>query len=146
MADFEDMNELKALKARGAIDDEKFNSYQKLIANKIIKNRKEDVYCKNGYIYIVMAFALGTIGIHNFYAGYYKRGTIQLFITLISPYLMYFPLLFTALWALAELLFVNKSANGAKFKGSRAVIWGLRLLALAALWYVREQSVLITEI
>lgn len=145
MADFENIHELKALKARGAIDDEKFNSYQKLIADKIIKNRKEEVYCKNGIIYIVMAFALGTIGIHNFYVGYYKRGTIQLFISLFSPYLLYLPLLFTASWALLELLFVNKSANGARFKGNRAVIWGLRILALAALWYMRQQSTLITE-
>ena len=91
----------------------------------------------NGIIYILCAFFLGCIGIHNFYAGYWKRGLSQLVLTLISPYMMFIPLLFAALWATLELFFVNRSANGCIFSGNRGVIWSLRVataLILAWAW------------
>lgn len=103
-------------------------------AQKIITgHRSREIGVKNGIIYIILAFFLCVIGLHNFYAGYYKKGIIQLMLTLISPFCMYIPLLLVALWGLGELLFVNKSANGLHFSGNTIVIWGLRVLVLLLL-------------
>lgn len=89
----------------------------------------------NGIIYIILAFFLGCIGVHNFYAGYWKRGLAQLALTLVSPYMMFIPLLFAALWATLEIFFINSSANGCYFSGNRIVIWILRAAsALILAW------------
>ncbi|MBQ8676961.1 MAG: TM2 domain-containing protein [Alphaproteobacteria bacterium] len=87
----------------------------------------------NGIVYIAAAFFLGCLGIHNFYAQYWKRGLAQLGLTIVSPYMMFIPLIFTALWATLEILFVDKSADGCAFSGNRTVIWGLRLGVLVCL-------------
>lgn len=140
MAGFENIHELKALRARGAIDEEQFSQYQNIAARKILKDRKELARTKNGLIYLVLAYFTGTIGLHNFYAGYYKRGGIQLFLTLIAFYMYYLPLIVTAVWALLEFLFVNHSANGARFRGSLSMIWLWRIAGLAFLAFQYHQA------
>ena len=97
----------------------------------------------SGIIYIILAFFVGCIGIHNFYAGYWKRGLSQLALTLISPYMMFIPLLFSALWATLEIFFVNKSANGCYFGGNRVIIWILRVLTGLILGWAGTSSDLI---
>ena len=81
----------------------------------------------NAIIYIILAFFLGCLGIHNFYAGYWKRGLAQLTMTIVSPYMMFIPLLFSAFWATLEIFFVNTSANGCIFSGNTLIVWILRL-------------------
>ncbi len=90
----------------------------------------------NGVIYIVLAFFLGCLGIHNFYAGYWRRGITQLVLTITSPWMMYIPLLFVALWATLEIVFVNRSADDNVFSGNQMVIWFLRLATLVCLGWM----------
>lgn len=131
--DFENLEELKALKARGVLSEEQFEQYKNLAARRILRDRKEEVRSKNAFIYMILAYFGGTLGLHNFYIGHYKRGFIQLFLSLISFYMLYIPLLFVAFWVLAEFLFVNHSANGMPLKGNKAAIWLWRLVGLVFL-------------
>jgi len=91
---------------------------------------------KNGIVYIVLAFFLCSIGIHNFYAGYLKRGFTQMLLTLSSPFFMFIPLMIVSLWGMGEILFENKSANGEKFGGNRAIILGLRVISVILIVYL----------
>ncbi|MBR4105898.1 MAG: TM2 domain-containing protein [Alphaproteobacteria bacterium] len=101
----------------------------------------------NGIIYIILAFFLGCIGIHNFYVGYWKRGLSQLALSLVSPYMMFIPLLFAALWATLEIFFVNRSANGCLLGGNRLVIWILRATsALVLAWAALSSDMSITAL
>jgi TM2 domain-containing membrane protein YozV len=95
--------------------------------------RDNEISSVNGIVYIIFAFLLGAIGVHNFYATYWKRGLVQLLLTLIAPFLLYFPLIFTSMWAEAELLFQNRDKEGRLFKGSRRKIWCLRFGSIVAL-------------
>ena len=108
--DFENLEELKTLRARGVLSEEQFERHYNRMAQRVLNDRKEKVRSKNGLVYLLLAYFTGTIGLHNFYAGYYKRGGVQLFLTLISFYMYYIPLLVTAFWALAEFLFNDESA------------------------------------
>ena len=87
----------------------------------------------NGVVYIIFAFLLGAIGVHNFYAKFWKRGFVQLLMTISAPFLLFFPLIFTSMWAEAELLFQNRDKDGRLFKGSRRKIWVLRLMSIVTL-------------
>ena len=95
--------------------------------------RDNEISSVNGIVYIVFAFLLGALGIHNFYAKYWKRGVVQFLLTISAPFLLFFPLIFTSMWAEAELLFQNRDKNGRLFSGSRRVIWLLRLMSIVSL-------------
>lgn len=96
--DFENLEELKKLRARGVLSEEQFERRYSRMAQRILNDRKEEARSKSGLVYLLLAYFTGTIGLHNFYAGYYKRGGVQLFLTLISFYMYYIPLLVTAFW------------------------------------------------
>lgn len=68
---------------------------------------------KSRLAYLLLAFFLGHMGIHDFYAGYVGRGIAQLLITVCS-----FGLLFWVswLWAIIEMIVVTKDAKGVPFK------------------------------
>ena len=91
--DFENLEELKTLRARGVLSEEQFERHYNRMAQRVLNDRKEEARSKNGLVYLLLAYFTGTIGLHNFYAGYYKRGGVQLFLTLISFYMYYIPLL-----------------------------------------------------
>ena len=139
MVDFDNLDELKALRARGAVDDRQYELLRRRLARRIISDRREAAFSKSGAVYIVLAFFTGAIGLHNFYAGYYKRGWTQAILTIVSP------LLVTAAWAFGELLWVDKAANGTFFRGSRKVIWLLRILAVAVFVFIYSRAELVTE-
>lgn len=139
MVDFDNLDELKALRARGAVDDRQYELLRRRLARRIISDRREAAFSKSGAVYIVLAFFTGAIGLHNFYAGYYKRGWTQAILTIVSP------LFATAAWAFGELLWVNKAANGTFFRGSRKVIWLLRILAVAVFVFIYSRAELVTE-
>ena len=81
MVDFDNLDELKALRARGAVDDRQYELLRRRLARRIISDRREAAFSKSGAVYIVLAFFTGAIGLHNFYAGYYKRGWTQAILT-----------------------------------------------------------------
>lgn len=82
MVDFDNLDELKALRARGAVDDRQYELLRRRLARRIISDRREAAFSKSGAVYIVLAFFTGAIGLHNFYAGYYKRGWTQAILTI----------------------------------------------------------------
>ena len=121
-----DAEKLQEMKDKNIISEEDLVQHKYRLAAKALS--KEDAKSSvNGVVYIVLAFFIGTLGIHNFYARYWKRGLVQLFLTMIAQFALYIPLLFTALWAEMELLFVNRDAKGLVFKRKRKLIWLLRL-------------------
>ena len=113
-----DAEKLKELQAKNIICEQEFVEQKHNLFNRIMRH-ENNPKAKNGIIYILLAWFVGTIGLHNFYAGYYWRGTVQLFLTLVSWLFMFIPLLFVAIWVLLELLFINKSAEGIPFTGNR---------------------------
>lgn len=145
MVDFNNLDELKALKARGAVNEQQYELLKQRLARKIVSERRVKAYSKSGAIYIILAFVVGAIGVHNFYAGYYKRGWTQAVLTIVSPLFAFLPLVLTAGWAFVELMLVNKSANGVLFKGNRLLIWGLRILAVVVFVIAYQQTKLVTE-
>ena len=112
------------------------------IARRIVSGTRENAGAKNGVVYVILAFFLCVIGLHNFYAGYVKRGLIQLLLTLVSPMFMFVPLLLVSCWGIIEMLFQNKDAKGRTFSGNAGIIWSLRLLGLGILAY----SLMTTEL
>lgn len=67
---------------------------------------------KSRLAYILLAIFLGTLGIHNFFAGYTGKGIAQLLLTLIS-FGFLGPIVF--IWNLVEICTVTKDAHGVDF-------------------------------
>ncbi|MBR3902211.1 MAG: TM2 domain-containing protein [Akkermansia sp.] len=67
---------------------------------------------KSRLAYILLAVFLGSLGIHNFYAGYTGKAIAQLLITLIS---FGFLSLLVWIWAIVEICTVTKDAQGVDF-------------------------------
>lgn len=134
-----DNDKLQELKDKGQISEAEFEQQKRRLANKILR-REDRASAKSGIVYIILAFFFGAIGVHNFYAKYWKRGAAQLFLSLIAPYMLYIPLLFTSFWAMLELLLVNKGPDGVLFKGNRKVIWALRIAAILALVFAYSSA------
>ena len=72
-----------------------------------------DVSTKDKTVYLILAILLGSLGIHNFYAGYAAKGVIQLLATLLS---CGFLSLFVWIWAIVEGVTVEKDSDGRPFK------------------------------
>ena len=138
-------DKLKELKDKGILSEEDFLEHKKNLAFRILHNHKE-ASARNGVVYILLAFFLGTLGLHNFYAGYFWRGLFQLLLTLFSWAFMFIPLLFVAFWVFLELLFVNKSANGKAFRGNGKLILLLRFIAVLWLGIAFSYSKMFYEI
>jgi TM2 domain-containing membrane protein YozV len=68
---------------------------------------------KTRVIFVLLGIFLGIFGVHNFYAGYVKRGTIQLCVTLLS---CFYAALISWIWAIVEICAVNKDAEGTQFE------------------------------
>ena len=65
-------------------------------------------------IYILLAIFLGCLGIHNFYAGYTKKGIIQLLCCTVGGVLI-LPLIVGLIWILVDICTVTKDADGKNF-------------------------------
>ena len=133
MDDFANLEKLEELQRQGKLSTEEFAEQKQILFRRAMRQSGEHTNPKNGIIYILLAWFLGTIGIHNFYAGYIGRAVVQLLLTLAAPLFLFVPLIATALWAFVELLFQNKSRGGKRFGGSRKVIWVLRIVAVV--WF-----------
>ena len=139
-----DVNKLKEVAHKIHMSEEEFVAEKKRLAAKIL-HLNEPRKPKNGIVYIILAFFLGTTGIHNFYAGYWGRGLSQLCLSLIAPWFLYIPLLFVAIWVLLEMLFVNKSAGGFLFKGNRKIIIILRIISIITLALAFSNTTMIID-
>ena len=73
---------------------------------------------KTRVVFVLLGIFLGIFGVHNFYAGYRKKGAIQLVATvLIAIYseIAAWLWLVVWLWAIAEICVVNKEEDGTQF-------------------------------
>src|SRR5919198_997250 len=66
---------------------------------------------KSRGIYIILGVLLGVLGIHNFYAGYYVRGAVQLAFTVLLGWIGV-GLIITGIWVLVELFVISVDARG----------------------------------
>lgn len=139
-----DAERLKQLKDNGHITEEEYVDEKKRLADRLLK-REDPTYAKNGIVYILLGWFLGTLGLHNFYAGYWGRAITQLTLTVIAPWFLYIPLLITAVWAFGDILFVNNGAHHIPFAGNRKIIILLRILAVVVFGIILTGSTLITE-
>jgi TM2 domain-containing membrane protein YozV len=67
---------------------------------------------KSRVTYALLGFFLGFFGVHNFYAGYARRGVFQLSLTLFS---FFYLALASWLWALVEICIVKTDGDGLAF-------------------------------
>jgi TM2 domain-containing membrane protein YozV len=67
---------------------------------------------KSRVVFVLLAVFLGAFGGHNFYAGYVKKGVIQLCVTLFS---CFFGSLISWIWAIVEACMVDCDNDGTAF-------------------------------
>lgn len=60
-------------------------------------------------VYVLLAVFLGSLGIHNFYAGYNGKGIAQLLISVLSFGILSWA---TWIWAIIEVCTISKDAEG----------------------------------
>lgn len=78
-------------------------------------NSSTDNGAKKLWIYLLLAFFLGHLGIHDFYAGYTQTGVIKLIITLLIGWLI-IPLIAVEIWVICQMITVRIDANGNLFE------------------------------
>jgi TM2 domain-containing membrane protein YozV len=66
---------------------------------------------KSRGVFIILGILLGLLGIHNFYAGYYGKGAVQLIVTLLLGWVI-IGIFITGIWVIVELITVTQDANG----------------------------------
>lgn len=128
MDDFDNLEKLAKLRDKDIINEEEYQSLKKGIINRHAGISAES---KSGVAYVLLGWFLGIFGAHNFYAGYMKRATAQILLTLISGFLLFIPLIIVQVWSLADICFINKDADGNSFYGDRNLIRILRVAAVA---------------
>ena len=62
--------------------------------------------------FILLGVFLGCFGVHNFYAGYNKKGLIQLLVTVLTCTILSLPMW---IWSIVEICTVEEDATGKKF-------------------------------
>ena len=100
MPDLVSLETLEKLLAEGKISSAEFEEQKRILFRHSLRESGEHKNPKSGIVYILLAFFLGTLGAHNLYAGFWKRGLLQLFLTLTASMFLFLPLMITSLWAL----------------------------------------------
>ena len=77
----------------------------------MLDSEQEKCSDRSRAMYVMLALTLGTLGAHNFYAGYKGRGVLQCMFSL-SIVLC----LITVVWILYDIFFVSKDADGLKMR------------------------------
>jgi len=67
---------------------------------------------KSRLTFILLGIFLGSFGVHNFYAGYTKRGIAQLCLTVLT---LFYASAITWIWALVEVCTINRDRNNIGF-------------------------------
>ncbi len=128
MENFDDFEKLAKLRDRNILNEEEYVDLKQAL---IRKNTEEAGGAKSGVAYVLLGWLLGIFGAHNYYAGYTRKATIQLLITLFSGFLCFIPLVFVQVWVIAEICLINKDAAEVPFKGDLGLIKILRIAAVA---------------
>lgn len=106
-----DLEKLAGLKKKGVITPIEFEEQKKALLAANLQNKQAD-YQKSGAVYLVLAFFLGTLGIHNFYIGRWVRGVIQLILTILSPFTLFVSLIVVMIWVLVEMIVIRTDGTG----------------------------------
>lgn len=97
---------------------------------------------KSQGIYILLALFLGGFGVHNFYAGYYKRAVAQLILTILAPFTLGITALVNFVWIFINIFMIQKDAKGVPFKPClvakiiAAILLGLCLLGFVLIMII----------
>jgi TM2 domain-containing membrane protein YozV len=67
---------------------------------------------KSRVVFVLLGIFLGIFGVHNFYAGYFKKGVIQLCLTLMT---CFYAALVSWVWAIVEICVVDKDMDDVQF-------------------------------
>ena len=76
-------------------------------------NLSPDPNAKNRSTFILLGALLGFLGFHNFYAGYVKKGVLQLLLTILT---LGFAGIMSWVWAVIDVCTVDRDSEGIKFK------------------------------
>ncbi len=135
MSTVDKIEKLAALKQSGAITEEEFQAQKQILLS---LNETPTGESKDQMIYVLLAFFLGGFGVHNFYAGYTKKGIAQLLMTLLSPLTGGLLLIGVGIWVIVNIFAVNCDARGIPFKPARTlkIVLGIIMSILLFLWGV----------
>ena len=93
MDDIDNLEKLAKLRDRNILNEEEYVSLKQAIISRHVDYKGG---AKSGVAYVVLGWLLGLFGVHNYYAGYTRKATIQLLITLFSGFLCFIPLVFVS--------------------------------------------------
>ena len=98
-------------------DDDDYEEERPRRRSRYRRQSAHDTIPKSRLAYILLALFLGTLGVHNFYAGRTGAGVAQLLITLLSFPLMYafigFVTIFIPLvWSIVEIVAIDRDGDG----------------------------------
>jgi TM2 domain-containing membrane protein YozV len=67
---------------------------------------------KSRVAFVLLGVFLGFFGLHNFYAGYNKKGAIQLALTILT---FFYAAAVSWVWAIVEVCVINEDSEGELF-------------------------------
>jgi TM2 domain-containing membrane protein YozV len=116
MSHISELEKLADLRDKKIITVKEFEEQKKALLAYNLKDIEQDDTSdrKSRLAYLLLAWFLGMLGIHNFYAGYKGTATAQLLITLFLFWLI-IPLIIVEIWVLIEMICVTKDAQGKPF-------------------------------
>lgn len=106
MSHLDELETLHDLKEKGIISEEEFEKKKADLLNNQITPPHGDT---SQLAYVLLAFFLGALGIHNFYAGRWKRGLVQLLLTLLT---FGIGTLITAPWSIINIFTIHTNGKG----------------------------------
>ena len=125
MTNLEDIEKLHDMKEKGIISEAEFEEQK---AKLLLQNNGG----KSQLAYCLLAFFLGIFGIHNFYVGRWKRGLVQLLITLLTLFL---GIIITHLWAIINIFRIHTDGKGNEFEPCKPAKYILGILGIVGyLW------------
>ena len=98
-------------------DDDDYEEERPRRRSRYRRQRAHDTIPKSRLAYILLALFLGTLGVHNFYAGRTGAGVAQLLITLFSFPLMcagigFATIFIPVVWSIVEIVAIDRDGDG----------------------------------
>ena len=76
-----------------------------------MENQQTTIISKSRIAYILLGIFLGGLGVHNFYAGYKRKGITQLLLTVLIGWLV-IPAMAVMIWVIIDICTVTTDVNG----------------------------------
>ncbi len=113
MTNIDDIEKLYDLKEKGVISEQEFNEKKAALLNAPTEATDK----KNQVAYCVLALFLGLLGIHNFYAGRWKRGLTQLLFTFpFSIPTLGITYIVSSIWSTINIFTIHTDGKGNEFE------------------------------